>query len=70
MIIHLPTGREFNNRKEAKMGMGSEAYKRAVKDREFSFHDDRAHIPFEKDTSFFDNFLEQKRKECIEKGIL
>ena len=38
MFTHLPTGKKFLNRKEAKLYMGSGEYKRALKNREFTLH--------------------------------
>lgn len=38
MIIHKPTKRTFENRKEAKIGMGGTAnYNKALKNGEFTF---------------------------------
>lgn len=70
MITWVKTGETFNNRKEAKLKLGKEAYNKAVKEREFSFHDNRDYIPFSNTTEFIDNLLEEKRRECIEKGLL
>lgn len=38
MFTHIPTGHRFNNRKEAKIVMGSSRYNRALKNREFTLH--------------------------------
>ena len=38
MFTHIPTGLRFNNRKEAKMLMGTSKYNRALKNREFTLH--------------------------------
>lgn len=61
MITHIPTGLSFNNRKEAKQVMGKAVYKRAVINREFTFHDLRRVIPFEKTTDFIDGLLQPKQ---------
>ena len=37
MIKHIPTGQIFNNRKEAKIGLGHANYNRALKAREIEF---------------------------------
>ena len=36
-FIHKPTGKIYNNRKEAKLDMGHTNYNRAVKNNEFIF---------------------------------
>ena len=45
MFTHIPTGYKFENRLDAKRVMGSSRYNKAVKNREFSFHDGREVIP-------------------------
>lgn len=37
MIIHIPTGKEYQNRKEAKQDMGQSYFDLALKRREFKF---------------------------------
>lgn len=37
-FIHNPTGKVYNNRKEAKLDMGYTNYNRALKNREFTFY--------------------------------
>lgn len=38
MFIHIPTGKTFENRKEAKKYYGQETFKEAVKKGEFTLH--------------------------------
>lgn len=35
MLIHIPTGRKFSNRKEAKMFYGTSKYNRLCRDKQF-----------------------------------
>lgn len=37
MYIHIPTGLEFENRKQAVLLMGQKRYRKALKNREFLF---------------------------------
>lgn len=41
MIIHIPTGIQFDNRLKAKLFFGSSEYNRRNTAKEFTFHDDR-----------------------------
>lgn len=59
MFIHIPTGKVFENRKHAKTEMGHCNYNRAVKNREFTFHDGRKVVSFEKTTDFVDEILQK-----------
>ena len=59
MFIHIPTGKVFENRKQAKTEMGHSNYNRAVRNREFSFHDGRKVIEFEKTTEFIDGIFQK-----------
>lgn len=59
MITHIPTGKSFENRLQAKMDMGSSNYNRAVRNREFTFHDGRKVIKVEESTRFIDEILKK-----------
>lgn len=41
MFTHIPTGKTFENRKEAKKYFGLSEYNRQVKQHAFTFHDNR-----------------------------
>lgn len=41
MFTHIKTNMTFKDRKEAKKIMGHKNYNKAVKNHEFTFHDDR-----------------------------
>lgn len=45
MIIHIPSGKRFENRAQAKAYFGSANYKYRVRNREFTFHDNREVMP-------------------------
>lgn len=63
MITYTKTGETFENRKEAKEKLGREVYKKAVRERQFTFHDLRPYIPFEETTEFLDNFLSKLKNK-------
>lgn len=60
MFTHIPTGKTFENRLQAKIEMGSSRYNRAVKNREFTFHDGRKVINIEESTDFIDGILKNR----------
>ncbi len=43
MITHIPTGRKFDNRLQAKLYFGHSDYNRRCRNREFIFHNDMNH---------------------------
>ena len=49
MIVHIPSGKLFENRLECKMFFGNADYNRRVRRNEFTFHDGRV-IRLQKET--------------------
>lgn len=47
MFTHIPTGKVFENRLQAKLYFGSANFNKRVKNSEFTFHDGRNIIPKE-----------------------
>lgn len=41
MILHIPTGKQFDSRLQAKNYFGAANYNYRVKNKEFTFHDQR-----------------------------
>lgn len=47
MFTHIPTGKQFENRLQAKLYFGSANYNRRAKNKEFTFHDGSEMLPKE-----------------------